>query len=55
MAAALSADVIARVKATVPALAEHGAAITAAMYLRLFQDDHIRALFNQANQESAAR
>jgi nitric oxide dioxygenase len=50
MAAALSADVIARVKATVPALAEHGAAITQAMYLRLFQDDHIKALFNHANQ-----
>lgn len=50
MSAALSADVIARVKATVPALAEHGAAITQAMYARLFQDEHIKALFNHANQ-----
>ena len=50
MASALSADTIARVKATVPALAEHGAAITQAMYARLFQDEHIKALFNLANQ-----
>jgi nitric oxide dioxygenase len=50
MAAALSADVIARVKATVPALAAHGPAITQAMYARLFQDEHIKALFNHANQ-----
>ncbi len=50
MAAALSADVIVRVKATVPALAAHGPAITQAMYVRLFQDDHITALFNHANQ-----
>lgn len=55
MAAALSADTIARVKATVPALAEHGLAITQAMYARLFQDDHIKALFNLANQGSGAQ
>lgn len=55
MASALSADTIARVKATVPALAEHGTAITQAMYARLFQDDHIKALFNQANQGSGAQ
>ena len=55
MAAALSADTIARVKATVPALAEHGEAITLAMYARLFQDDHIRALFNHANQSTGAQ
>jgi nitric oxide dioxygenase len=55
MAAALSADTIARVKATVPALAEHGEAITLAMYARLFQDDHIRALFNHANQGTGAQ
>jgi nitric oxide dioxygenase len=46
----LSADVIARVKATAPAIAEHGTAITAAMYARLFKDAHIKALFNHANQ-----
>jgi nitric oxide dioxygenase len=55
MAAALSADTIARVKATVPALAEHGEAITLAMYARLFQDAHIRALFNHANQGTGAQ
>ena len=55
MATALSADTIARVKATVPALAEHGVAITQAMYARLFQDDHIKALFNHANQASGAQ
>ncbi|QXQ05351.1 NO-inducible flavohemoprotein [Sphingosinicellaceae bacterium] len=46
----LSADVIARVKATVPALTAHGDEITAAMYARLFEDEHIAALFNLANQ-----
>lgn len=51
----LSETTITVVKATVPALAEHGAAITAAMYARLFQDEHIRALFNQANQESGSQ
>jgi nitric oxide dioxygenase len=55
MAAALSADTIARVKATVPALAEHGEKITLAMYARLFQDAHIKALFNHANQSSGAQ
>jgi nitric oxide dioxygenase len=55
MSAALSADTIARVKATVPALADHGVAITQAMYARLFQDDHIKALFNHANQSSGAQ
>ena len=55
MAAALSADTIARVKATVPALAQHGEAITLAMYARLFQDDHIKALFNHANQATGAQ
>ncbi|WP_226573877.1 NO-inducible flavohemoprotein [Acuticoccus sediminis] len=46
----LSPSTIAIVKATVPALAAHGTAITTAMYARLFEDDHIRALFNHANQ-----
>lgn len=55
MATALSADTIARVKATVPALAQHGEAITLAMYARLFQDDHIKALFNHANQTTGAQ
>lgn len=46
----LSANTIAVVKATVPALADHGLAITSAMYRRLFEHAHIRALFNQSNQ-----
>jgi nitric oxide dioxygenase len=55
MATALSAETIARVKATVPALAEHGEKVTLAMYARLFQDAHIKALFNHANQSSGAQ
>ncbi len=52
----LTPSTIAIIKATVPALEEHGTAITMAMYARLFQDDHIRALFNHANQgESGAQ
>lgn len=52
----LSPQTIALVKATIPALAEHGPAITRAMYARLFQDAHIRSLFNHANQgESGAQ
>jgi nitric oxide dioxygenase len=52
----LTPATVAIVKATVPALEEHGTAITTAMYARLFQDDHIRALFNHANQgESGAQ
>lgn len=52
----LTPATIAIVKATVPVIAQHGTAITTAMYARLFQDDHIRALFNHANQgESGAQ
>jgi nitric oxide dioxygenase len=52
----LPPSTIAIVKATVPALAAHGAAITTAMYARLFQEAHIKALFNHANQgESGAQ
>ncbi|MCS3502242.1 nitric oxide dioxygenase [Bradyrhizobium japonicum] len=46
----LSAQTIAIVKATVPVLAEHGSTITTTMYRRLFEDEHIRALFNHSNQ-----
>ena len=38
MTSPLSDKTISLVKATVPALAEHGTAITTAMYARLFQD-----------------
>lgn len=50
MSKLLSETTIAIVKATVPALAANGPAITREMYSRLFQDAHIRALFNQSNQ-----
>ncbi|MBD9650755.1 NO-inducible flavohemoprotein [Ensifer sp. ENS09] len=46
----LSPETVQTVKASAPALAAHGADITKSMYARLFQDDHIRALFNHANQ-----
>lgn len=52
MPKSLSTETIALVKATVPALAEHGPVITAAMYKRLFQHPEIAALFNQAYQKS---
>jgi nitric oxide dioxygenase len=51
----LSAETIARVKSTVPALVIHGATITQVMYTRMFKDDQIRALFNQANQGEGGR
>lgn len=50
MSEPLSARTISIVKATVPALAAHGSTITATMYQRLFEDEHIRALFNHSNQ-----
>lgn len=46
----LSAETIALVKATVPAIAVHGPAITKTMYRRLFEREDIRALFNHSNQ-----
>lgn len=55
MSASLSPQTIAIVKATVPALADHGAAITGAMYRRLFEAPEITALFNTANQENGAQ
>lgn len=45
----LSAETIAIVKATVPALEAHGTDITARMYERLFEDEAIRDLFNQSH------
>lgn len=55
MAAALSAETIALVKATAPALAQYGEDITKAMYARLFQNPDIKALFNHANQATGAQ
>lgn len=52
MTRVLTPETIAIVKATAPALQEHGVAITTAMYRRLFQDEKIKALFDMAAQES---
>ncbi|MBB4188622.1 nitric oxide dioxygenase [Sinorhizobium terangae] len=46
----LSSQTIELVKQSAPALAAHGAEITKRMYTLLFQEEHIRALFNHANQ-----
>jgi nitric oxide dioxygenase len=55
MTRTLSPETIALVKATAPALADHGTEITRVMYSHLFQHDHIRALFNHANQSSGSQ
>lgn len=47
-----SANAIAIVKATAPALEKHGVAITTAMYARLFQNKDVEAMFDRAAQES---
>jgi len=52
MAATLSPTTIATVKATAPALREHGVAITTRMYERLFVNEDVKAMFDQAAQES---
>lgn len=48
----LTADTIAIVKATAPALRKHGVEITTAMYARLFQDASVKDMFDQAAQQS---
>lgn len=55
MTHALSEKTKAIVRATVPTLAAHGPAITAAMYDRLFADEEVKALFNQSNQGGEGR
>ncbi|WP_206240364.1 globin domain-containing protein [Novosphingobium terrae] len=52
MAAPLSPQTSAIVKATAPVLQQHGVAITTRMYERLFVNDEVRALFDQAAQDS---
>ncbi len=47
-----SAQAIAIVKATAPAIEQHGVAITTAMYARLLQDPAVKAMFDAAAQES---
>lgn len=48
----LSAKTIAIVKSTGTALQQHGVAITTRMYERLFQNDEVRAMFDQSAQAS---
>ena len=47
-----SEHAIAIVKATAPAIEQHGLAITTAMYARLFQNEEVKAMFDQAAQAS---
>lgn len=50
MSKPLRAETIAIVKATSPALQKHGVAITTRMYERLFVDEDIKTMFDQAAQ-----
>jgi hemoglobin-like flavoprotein len=50
MSKPLSAETIAIVKATAPALQKHGVEITTRMYARLFVNEDIKAMFDQAAQ-----
>ncbi|MGN6806334.1 MAG: nitric oxide dioxygenase, partial [Trinickia sp.] len=51
MTTPLTADQIARVKATAPVFAEHGATITKHFYRRMFANrPELRNLFNQTHQ-----
>ena len=52
MSKPLSAETMATVKATAPALKQHGVAITTRMYERLFTNEAVKAMFDQAAQES---
>ncbi len=54
MSQLLSAQTIALVKATVPALQAHGLDIVREMYARLFQNTAIRDLFNQSHHASGS-
>lgn len=49
IASAAARDIV---KATAPALEQHGLAITTAMYARLFQNPEVAAMFDRAAQES---
>lgn len=52
MSKTLSAETISLVKATAPALQQHGLAITQRMYERLFVNADVKAMFDQAAQAS---
>ena len=47
-----SAHAMEIVKATAPAIEQHGVEITTAMYARLFQNAEVKTMFDQAAQES---
>lgn len=48
----LSTETIALVKSTAPALQQHGLAITQRMYERLFVNEEVKQMFDQAAQKS---
>lgn len=48
----LSEETVAIVKATAPALQKHGLAITTRMYERLFEDEAVKQMFEQAAGQS---
>lgn len=52
MSRILSAETKAIVNSTAPALQQHGVAITQRMYERLFVDPAVKAMFDEAAQES---
>lgn len=52
MAEPLTENTIAIVKSTAPLLRQHGLAITSRMYERLFVNDDVKQMFDQAAQES---
>ncbi len=52
MSRVLSAEVKTIVNSTAPALQQHGVAITTRMYERLFEDPAVKAMFDEAAQES---
>lgn len=52
MTRVLTEQTMATVKATAPALQQHGVEITTAMYKRLFVNHEVKAMFDMAAQES---
>lgn len=52
MAEPLTQNTIAIVKSTAPLLKQHGVAITSRMYERLFVNEEVKQMFDQAAQES---
>lgn len=48
----VSQQTIEIVKSTAPALEKHGLAITTRMYARLFENDEVKAMFDEAAQRS---